>query len=625
YDNVMDLTVSGVIKQMPVNSEFQMQMIMSYETLTKYMENYANEDYWGGGDSWFHGYVLLKPGADKKEVEKQLTSIATGLGDRSQYSKFELSPLTESHFDMQTDPFNYAVPFWFLKVFVCVAVFLIIIACINFINLATAQASQRSREIGLRKIMGGSRASIAIQFFTETFVLVATSVFLGSLLATELVIHADNFFATRVNELILWNDSMFLYVFGLVLCVTFLAGFYPAIILSGFNPMRAFRNTFSMLSRSGVSFRRSLVVFQFAIAQVLVICMVIGTQQIKFFYKTDHGFEKDNIITVNMVFKDSLLLRERFQHDLLQHPEIKEVAYSLASPASYRNWWWGQVESPGILTEKETFRLQWVDNNFFDFYHIPLIAGRNFNLTDTLQVAIVNEEAVRVANLEDPRDMIGREMTYWGNNKVKIIGVVRNYYSQSLKSEVVPHLFMNAGWNFQLAQIKIDPLHSKKAIALVEKYWKEIHPNNYFEYEFLDDSLNIFYDNERKFSNFIQLFGLTGIVIGCLGLYGLVSFVCVKRTKEISVRKVLGATLTNILHLLSKEFLILLSIAILIAIPVGWFIMNRFLHEYAYQINIHWSVFLLAGMLTLFVALLTVTFRSVKTALVNPAENLKSE
>jgi ABC-type antimicrobial peptide transport system permease subunit len=626
YDNAMDLTVSGVIKQMPVNSAFQMQMIMSYETLTKYMGHYGDDDHWGGGDSWFHGYVLLQRGANKIEVEQQLTELSRAQGDKSDFDRFELSPLTESHFDTLTDVFNYAVPRWIMQLFVGVAVFLVVIACINFINLSTAQAVQRSREIGLRKVIGGSRSSVVFQFFAETFMLVSVSVLFGTLLTTQLLLHADSFFVTKVDEINVWDSEALIYILGLVFLVTVLAGFYPAIILSGFSPMRAFRNMFSARAERGVSLRRSLVVLQFVIAQVLVICMVIGIRQINFFYNTNHGFVSDHILTTNMAFKDSVLLRERFEQELLQHPEIKEVTFSLSQPASNRNWWWGQVEGSAILSEGKTFRLQWVDNNFFEFYEIQLVAGRNFVATDTLPVALVNEEALRIANIRNPEDILGQELSYWNkNNKVKVIGVVKDYYSQSLKSKIVPHLYMNAGWNFQLAQIKVDPSYQAQAVEVVEKTWKAIHPDNYFEYEFLHDTLGEFYDNEKKFSNFIQLFSIAGLLIGCLGLYGLVSFVCIKRTKEISIRKVLGATLANILKILSTELLILLSIAITIAIPLGWFMMNQFLQHYAYRVEIQWNVFLTAASLTLLVALLTITFRTVKTALINPAENLKSE
>lgn len=623
YDNAMDLTVSGIIRKMPINSAFQLQMIMSYETLTKFMPEYARLDYWGGGDSWFHGYVLLKPGAMTADIEEQLLKL-NAERESSNFSKFQLSPLTESHYDMETDPFNYVVHFWMLQVLMAIAAFLIIIACINFINLATAQAAQRSREIGLRKVMGGGRLSIVGQFFTETFVLVSFSVLLASLLATELVRHANYFFNTNVNQVQVWDSPMILYCILLIAGVTILSASYPAFVLSGFDPLSALRNKISSFSRSGVSLRSSLVVVQFVMAQVLVICMVIGIKQIRFFYDTDPGFEKEAVITVTMPHKDSVLLQERFRHQLLQHPQIKAVSFSLTTPSSNRNWWWGGVHNPEIL-DVQTFRLQWVDNSYFDFYNIPLVAGRSFVATDTLPMALVNERAVQAAGLKDPEEMLGRELSYWGDNKVTVIGVVRDYYSQSLKSEIVPHLFINGDWNFQLAQIKIDQAQSASAINVIETSWRELHPDNYFEYEFLSQSLNAFYADESKMSNFIKLFAFVGILIGCLGLYGLVSFVCARRTKEVSIRKVLGAKVANVLILLSKDFVILLAVAFLIAVPIGWFAMDRFLEEYTYKIDIDWAVFVWAGGLTMTVALLTIVLKTLKTVFVNPAETLKYE
>lgn len=624
YDNKMDLTVSGVIKKMPENSAFPMQVIMSYETLKKYMDNYAEEDYWGGGDSWFHGYVLLRPGASKIAVEERLTELSRKQGNRSEIGRFELSPLKQSHFDTQTDVFNYAVPEWIMHVFVGVAIFLIAIACINFINLSTAQAVQRSREIGLRKIMGANRPSVAFQFFAETFILVSISVLLGCVVTMELLRYADHFFLTKIYLTNPWDGEAVFYIILLTIFVTFLAGFYPALILSGFSPLRSFKNLFSGGKENSVSLRRSLVVIQFVIAQVLVICMMIGASQVDFFYKTNHGFVTDNIVSTNIPFKDSVVLRDRLKNELLLHPEIKDITFSLTQPTSNRNWWWSQVKGTTVLPENTTFRLQWVDKNFFDFYEIPMQAGRNFDATDSLPVAIVNEEAVRIANLKNPEDIVGHELSYWGR-KVKVIGVVKNYYSQSLKSEIVPHLYLNEGWNFSMAQIKIDPLHKAEAVALVERTWKNIHPDNYFEYEYMNDTIGEFYANERKFSNFIQLFTITGMIIGCLGLYGLVSFVCTKRTKEISIRKILGATIMNVMSIISQEFLILLSIAIVIAAPLGWFLMNQYLQEYTYKIDIHWSVFVIAGVLTLLVAMVTIALKTIRTALVNPAESLKCQ
>lgn len=621
YDNAMDLTVSGVIEKMPPNSKFQMQMLLSYQTLLKYQQWYQEENFWGGGDSMFQGYVLVDENADISSIEKELAALAAIQKANADYVRFELFPLADSHFDLDTDPFGYVIPGWMLRVLMCIAGFLIVIACINFINLAIAQVFTRNREIGVRKVMGSGRGSIVLQFLLETGIMVSLAVLIACILATELVRFVNEFFSTQVNQVSVWDAQMMLYIFVLIIVVTALAGLYPSLFLSRLKPLSIFNNQLISSPDKGISVRRVLVTSQFIIAQVMVICMIVGTQQINFFYHTDPGFEKEAVVTVNMQYEDSVALKERFQQELTKRPEIKGVTFSLTGPSGSRNWWWGSVKVSGAPKE-EFFRLQWVDKNYFEFYHIPLVAGRTFAPMDT-SVALINEEALRYAGFEDPEEVLGREFTYWNSdNKVTVIGVVKNYYSQGFKSVIVPHLFLNANWNFQMAQIKIDPLKPREALQHIEKSWKRLHPDGYFEYEFLEDDLKRFYEGDRKLSNFISLFAVVGIVIGCLGLYGLVSFVCARRTKEVSIRKVLGATLFNIVTLLSREFLVLVLMAFMIAIPVGWYVMNLFLQEYAYQIAIHWSVFALAGLLTLVIVLFTAGFKSFNAALMNPAEGL---
>ena len=625
YDNTLDLVVSGVIARMPINSEFQFPMIMSYETLTRVQSNFTNHNNWGGGDSWCHGYVLLKRGADLASVEERLASMLQQHKSETNYAAFRFVLLSQAHFYQYNDSFNYGIPSWMVQALSGIALFLVVIAIINFVNLSTAQAAQRGREIGMRKVMGGNRLSIVIQFFTETAVTVIFSVVAASLLATQLIAFAGEFFNTQAARSDVWDSRMVGYLMVLTCVVTFLAGCYPALLLSGVKPLKIFQGETPIISGRGVSLRKSLVVVQFVLAQVMVICMVIGRGQMEFFYRTDPGFETEAIVTVDMPYKDSVLLQQRFRKQLLQHPEIQSVTYALTSPSSDRNWWWGDTHYAGLLNGEQTFRLQWIDHNYLDFYRIKLLAGRNFNEGDTMPMALINQKAVEAMGLKTADEALGEKLKYWRNNEVTVIGVVDNYYSQGFKSEIPPHLYMNGDWNFQMAQIKVDSRHTASAIDIVQKYWTEMHPENYFEYHFLSDELKSFYEDERKFSNFIMLFSALGITIGCLGLFGLVSFICVRRSKEISIRKVLGATLSNVITLLSKDFLLLVFISFILAVPLGWVLMTNFLQRYTYHIEITWVAFGLAGVATITLALLTVIIRSLSTARENPVEKLKCE
>jgi putative ABC transport system permease protein len=627
FNNQINLVVSGIIRKAPVNSEFQFQVLASRETLKRIENEYNNEEYWGGGDSMHHGYVVLKPGVSPSAVEAVLTKLALEHQKESATIAYELLPITEVHRNTETDPdpFNYVIPQWMLYTLAAIGLFLVIIACINFVNLATVQAVQRSREIAVRKVLGSSRTQLMRQFFGETAFLVFAAISLGGLLATQLIRYADQLLNTQVAQSNVWDAGAIAFLVLLGAVVTLLAGSYPALVLSGFQPVKVLRGRLYIPRPKGISLRSSLVVTQFVIAQVLVICTLIGTKQIRYFYETDLGFDKKAIVTVNMPDRGNGVLRERFRQQLFEHPEVKDVAFALTTPASNGNWWWRTIHHRNLPNGEQTFRMQYVDTNYFHFFKIPLVAGRSWTRADTNTVAIINEKAARDLGFKNPEKAIGERINLDGNQPFTIMGVVKDYHSQSLRSSIVPHVFLYADWNFQLASIRIDPKRKSEALQHIEKHWKAIFPNAYFEAKFLDQDIQAFYDDERKLTNFLTLFAAVGILIGCLGLFGLVSFVVTQRTKEIGVRKVLGATVASIVSLLSKDFLKLVVVAFAIAAPIGWYAMSRFLQEYKYKIDIEWWVFALAGGLAGLIALLTVSVQSVKAALTNPVTSLRSE
>lgn len=623
-DNVATLTVSGIIRNGKPNSMLPIRVLVSYATLPLLDGLYKNENHWAGGNSMFHGYVLLEPGTLPTTIEAGMNRLAAQHKKASDYVSYELMPLQNAHFDSDIDSFNYVIPRWMLYTLEGIGLLLIGLACINFINLATVQATQRSREIAVRKVLGSSRTQLMTQFVGETALLVFLAIGLGSLLATQLIPFADQLLNTQVSQSTVWTGSTVLFLLGLGTLVTLLAGSYPALVLSGFQPMQVLRGRFSLPHR-GISLRQTLVVTQFVIAQVLVICTLLGIKQIRYVYQKDLGFDKQAIVTVDMPEREKTALRERFRQQLRQHPEIKDVAFGLTTPSSSRNWWWETVRHRNLPNGEYTFRFQHVDTNYFHFFRIPLVAGRSWSHADTNRVAVINEKAARDLGFQTPERAVGQRITIYYDKPFTIMGVVKDYHSQSLRSSIVPHVFLYNDQNLQTASIRIDPQQTTKAIGHIEQYWKALFPNAYFKPTFLDQDLRAFYDDERKLTNFLTLFALVGIFIGCLGLFGLVSFVVTQRTKEIGVRKVLGATVAGIVALLSKDFLKLVLIAFVIASPIAYYTMNQFLTGYEYKITIEWWVFALAGLLAVGVALLTVSFQSVKAALMNPVTSLRSE
>lgn len=631
YNNTTDLTVSGIIRKVPVNSEFPLQMIISWETLKQLQPEFKNEDSWGGGDSMDQGYVLLKKGTSPATVGQSLSAIALRHKDETNIASYRLQPLSEMHFDTAKDAYNYSMSPWIIYSLASIGIFLVFIACINFINLATVQAIQRSREIAMRKVLGSGKGQLIGQFFGETAILVFTAIILGSFLAVNLISYSSELLNTQAGNSALWQESTIVFLLILGVAVTLLAGFYPALILSRFEPIRALQNRLFMPVSQGISLRSTLVVLQFVIAQVLLICTILGVKQIRYFYQKDLGFEKSGIITVAIPDR-SLVNCERLRTQLLQHNEIKDVAFGLTTPASKRNHWWGTIVHPELPGGEETFRIQHIDTNYFDFFHIPILAGRKLTSSDTTVKSgtsentdvLINEKAAADLGFKDPEKALGQKLEIWGS-KTTVIGVVKNYNSEDLKSKLMPHIYFYSAWNFQLASIRIDPKQKAKALEDIGKHWKALYPNHYYDPKFLEDDINTFYDNERKLSNFLQLFAGIGIFIGSLGLFGLVSFVVTQRTKEIGVRKVLGATVPGIVQLLSKDFLKLVLVAFAIATPLAWYAMTRFLESYTYKTEIEWWVFALAGTASMIIAFLTISFQSVKAALMNPVRSLKAE
>lgn len=629
FDNRFEVTVTGVIKQMPSNSSFPFQMVLSLETLKKYNAWLGNDDYWGGGESYFHGYVLLKPGTNAAAVEAGLNRLL----QQHKKSKedypvmgYRVRPLAESHFNTDLDYFNYATPHWLLFAISSIALFLVLIASINFINMATVQALQRNRQTGIRKILGSGKGIIVLQFYIETGIITLLSMVIALLLAYWMLPFVPDFIPTRVTTDSLWSVASCLFILSLALLLIVFTGTYPAFVLSGFKPIQLIRNRFFTPPAKGISLRQSLVVTQFVIAQVLVLCTVVGIKQVNFFYRKDLGFDKKDIVTVNMPNAENRELRGRLRQQLLQQPGITDVTYGLSTPSSLRTWWWTTMYHHSLEGgSHQEFRMQFIDSNYFQFFHIPLVAGRSFRAADSsASIALINEEAAHLMGFKNAADAIGENFKNNGD-QYQVAGIAKNYNSQSLRSNVPPHVYFYNQRNFQTLCVRIDPAQQKAALQHIEAAWKEAFPAQYFEYTFLDESLKEFYSDENKLARFLSVLSMVAIFIGCLGVYGLISFICVRKTKEIGIRKVLGAGITQILSMLTREFLLLILVAALIAMPLAWYIMHSFLADYTYRIPIPWWLFVLCGAGALLITLLTISFQTVKAANANPVQSLRTE
>ncbi|WP_276485896.1 ABC transporter permease [Paraflavitalea pollutisoli] len=625
YENNMDMKVSGIIKKMPSNTQFTMPMILSYASLLRFMDWYKDNTYFGGGDSYFQGFVLLKPGARPSDIVKALNAEAAQ-HKHAAIIDYQLVNLADHHFNPnpEIDFLNYAIPYWLLNTLVGIGAFLLLIASINFINMATVQAMQRNKATGVRKILGSSRWQLMGQFLLETGLLVVAALGGGALIAYILLPFTSELLHTQVADANNWNGSTVVFLLLIGLALTLLSGIYPAILLSGFKPIQLLRSRFFTARAGGFSLRRMLVVTQFTIALVLVICTLIGVKQLNHFYHKELGFDKASVLKVMLPNSQDERGRRVLRSELENQPAITNITFGLTTPSGTGNWWWANVKHHGLKDGEQQFRQQFIDTNYFSFFRIPLLTGRSFTAADsTAPVVLVNETAVRQMGFTQPMEALGQVIAL-GNEQYTVAGIVKDYQSQSLRFGSTPHVFIY-NRRYQTAMFRIHPQQQEAALKLVSAAFKKVYPDYYMDYTFLDDELRTFYSDESKLAHFLSLFSIVGILIGCLGVYGLVAYVCMRKTKEIGIRKVLGAGFLHIMALLNVEFLWLIGLAFVIAAPVAGLIMHRFLQEYTNRIALPGWIFLLTGAGAVVITLITISFQAVRASLANPVKSLRSE
>jgi len=631
FENTNNLKVTGILKNMPPNTDFPLKVVISYATM-----KLKDGDYDQHKTDWVSIYgshfcfILLPPNISESTFNQQLATFVKR-HKPAEYVKegMVLQQLNDMHYNTQVSAFTPIVySKQLINIITLIGLFLLVIACVNFINLATAQAVNRSKEVGIRKVLGSNRKQLIIQFITETLIIAVCAFVLAIAIAFILLPFLNALLNTQVSWSLLYTPSAIVFMMGLLAGITLLAGFYPAIVLSGFNPITALKNKISSTNTSGVSLRRGLVVFQFCIAQILVIGTLVIISQMDYFKDHSLGFSKDAVINVPIP-NDSIsqTKTDELRNRMLQQPGIVDVSYSFTSPSD--NMGWGTDFKYDKLPKKTDFNasLKWADNEYFKLYKLQFVAGRPYTKTDTVHEYVVNETLLKKLGISNPKDAIGKYINIW-DDKTKtapIVGVVKDYNVSSLK-EGIPAVLM-ASWKgtYRLANIKISPVNVTQTLASVERLWNNAFPNNLYEYQFLDDKIAHFYKTESQLSALYKIFAAVAIFISCLGLYGLISFMAVQRTKEVGIRKVLGASVRSIVYLFSKEFTVLVIIAFAIAAPLGWYFMNKWLQHFTYRIPIGPYIFILAIAVSITIAWVTVGYKAIMAALANPVKSLRSE
>jgi putative ABC transport system permease protein len=613
-------TVTGVIADIPQNSSIQYEWFIPFSILDEqynkqYQPNGLEGD-WGNYN--YTTYFQLRENASAKRVEEKLTKIHIANQKEAGEADFgyALNPLSQVHL-YNADGTEGGIKT--VRIFTVVAIVILLIACINYVNLATARATKRAKEVSIRKIVGAQLSQVFGQFMAESLIVFTLAMGIA-LLLMMLVIPMYNEIADKSLELSFTNPTVLGVLASAMLGTIAIAGVYPALLLSSFKPVDALKGKFT-IGGSTTLFRKALVITQFAMSVVLIISTLLIGEQLRYMRNKDLGYTKENVFAFGLRGEMSEKL-DVIKSELSKEAGILNVSYangfivSLGSSTSDIEWE-GKAPNQRLIASQIS-----TDKEFMELFKLQLKEGEWFTGTkaDTNKF-ILNEKAVQAIGLKNP---VGQPFTFH-SVRGTIVGVVKDFHFASLHQQITPMvLFHNPNW-FGVVNVKTTGEMAPQAIAAAERLWKRYHPDHPFEYNFMNEAFDKLYKSEQRTSKLFNIFAGIAIVISCLGLFGLATFTAEQRTKEIGVRKVLGASVTNITALLSKDFLKLVLVGNLIAWPIAWYIMHKWLENFAYQINISLWVFLVAGVLALLIALLTVSYQSIKAALANPIKSLRSE
>lgn len=620
-----EFQVTGIIKDFPENTDFPFTMLLSYATI-KSAGNVDMES-WINVSAGVNHYVLLKEGAEVGKVEAMLPAFLEKYYPAEEVIQraHQFQPLNQVHFDERFGNYNQRTP---TKASILslgvVGIFLLLTACINFVNLATAQSITRSKEVGVRKVLGASRGQLLRQFMIETLVLTLIAMIVAIILTDLIFPYIQGVLALTLRIDWLSNPILLLFIGVLTLFVSFLAGFYPAIILSGFKPILALKSKLKNKKSNGLTLRRGLIVFQFLISQVLIISTLIVAEQLEYFNNQPLGFAKEAIITVNIPEGDAVRA-QTFANEIRRTGGIQTVSLAMNIPTNQGGWFGAYNFQGSGSTADMPVEMKPIDPEYLETFELKLLAGRDIIETDSLfGSVIVNETIMRRMGLTDPHDAIGERISVFGT-EVNIAGVVKDFHSQPLQEGINPVILFNSPNRARIAALKFATKDIDGILSSVGILFKEKYPERVFNYQFIDETIAAYYQEEEKLSKLFTIFSSIAIFIGCLGLYGLISFVAVQKTKEIGVRKVLGASVGNIIFLFVREFISLILIAFVIAAPFAWYIMNKWLQGFEFRIDIGPQIFLLAVGFTIVIATISISFRSIRAALANPIQSLGSE
>ncbi len=621
-------TVKAVIADPPTNSSFKYDVIASLATILKDPNRKSNDQQWGNFN--YMTFIRLNEKANKASTEKKLTDLLRKRKD-DKAIRITLTGLKDIHFEtgLQNSVLKHSNK-KIVNVFSIVALLIILTACINYVNLSTARASLRAKEVSIRKINGAGTGSLFLQFMAESLI-VSCMALLLTLLLVQISLPYFNLFTENHFSLYPGNSNLLLLIAGILICSTLLNGIYPAILLSSFKPLNVLRG-YSLPAIKDGYFRKILVVTQFSISVVLISGTLIAYQQMQLIQKQNDQYNKDQIMKITVPWsafrgktpeeRNSIL--QSMKPEFMQIPGVTRITQAGGSIVELLNSSSGGFDWDGRDKEfNPSFAVLSVDTGFARIFNLKIKEGEWFrDPSQASKAYILNETAVREIGIRQP--VIGQRFTRSGDTGV-VIGVVKDFHFKSIHEKISPlFIHLHNGW-FNTSFIEVSAGNSSQVIAGLEKKWRNFFPGLPFEYSFLNEDFNNLYKTDHQIMRLMLLFAMITIFVAALGLFGLAAFTAEKKVKEIGIRKVLGANVINIVQLLSKEFFWLVLISVLVATPIAWWVMNSWLHDYQYRINITPWIFLLAGCISLLIALITVSIQAVKAANANPVNSLRSE
>jgi len=618
-NNEFELTVSAIVENPPLHTDFPFEILASIELGEEKDRAWGD---WVSSSSSVQFYVTKKENVSIASFQDNVIDYINTNKSPEDPDAYELllEPLSSQHFN--TERYNLSgrsTSYETILTLSVIGALLILAACINFINLNTALVSKRAKEIGVRKVLGSSRAMLVTQFISETAIIVLFSIVISLGLAELSLIRIEALTGFTVPhgqyDLDVWIFLSLLFV-----VVTLLSSFYPAIVLSGYRPVEALKSKTNLQRSGGFSLRKILIIVQLFIAQALIIVIFAMSEQISYFMNAPLGIDTEAVVVFNIPDPPSDEKFETFRNQLTSHPDVRSATFSNTGSIS-NNTWGGVIEFTKDEPQRVSSRVKLIDEYYVSLFDIELLAGRNIK-TDTAQY-LINEKLLYEMGFENPEDVLGLRLTYW-DREGTVIGVVKNFNSTSLHSEMSPVLFAYNPRLFYQAAVKLEKI-DQEALTHIKNEWEAQFPNFIYSNSFLDDDISQFYESEQRAQKVFSTFGAVALFIGAIGLLGLISFMTNSKTKEIGVRKVLGASVEQVIVMLTKDFVWLVLVAAILAVPASYYFLDTWLSNFEYRIPISIKLFLGGLISTLIITIAIVSFKSYKAASVNPVESLKDE